>query len=137
MKPLSRILHLEDDPNDAELIQAKLEQAGLICGVTVVRTRDEFEEALRQDGYDIILADFRLPAYDGMSALQLVLTMCPDTPFIVVSDTMCEEAAIEALTQGAADYVLKRNMSHLASAVRRALQEARNRRERSQKSTID
>jgi PAS domain S-box-containing protein len=130
MDPLIRILHLEDDPADVELVQAKLEDAGLACRITRVQTRDEFGEALRQDENDIILADYQLPMYDGMSALQLVQKLCPDVPFIFVSGTMGEEAAIEGLTEGATDYVLKQNLLRLGSAVKRALNEAKNRRER-------
>jgi PAS domain S-box-containing protein len=81
---------------------------------------------------DIILADYRLPMYDGMSALGLAQEVCPDVPFIFVSGKLGEEAAIAALTRGATDYVLKENLSRLAPAVRRALQEARNLQERRQ-----
>ena len=95
MKPLIRILHLEDDPNDVELVQAKLEEAGLTCRLTAVQARDEFEKALRQNEYDIILADFRLPMYDGISALRLTQELCPDIPFIFVSGAMGEDAAVE------------------------------------------
>jgi PAS domain S-box-containing protein len=132
MAPLTQILHLEDDPADAELIQAKMEEADLACRITRVQTRDEFDDALNRGGYDIILADYRLPTYDGMSALRLAQEKCPEIPVIFVSGTMGEEAAIEGLTQGATDYVLKHNLSRLASAVRRALQEARNQHERRQ-----
>ncbi|MFZ2633515.1 MAG: hypothetical protein WA081_20005 [Desulfosalsimonadaceae bacterium] len=59
------ILHLEDDPADAELVQVKLEEAGIACRITHVQTRDEFDEALRRERYDTILADYRLPMYDG------------------------------------------------------------------------
>jgi two-component system, cell cycle sensor histidine kinase and response regulator CckA len=124
------ILHLEDDPADAELVQARIEEAGLACRITHVQTRDEFDEALRQDGYDIILADYRLPMYDGMSALRLAIELRPDVPFIFVSGTMGEEAVIEGLTNGATDYVLKQKLLRLAPAVKRALHEAENSRER-------
>ena len=127
MDPFIRILHLEDDPMDAELVQAKLGEAGLACRITRVQARDEFEQALEQEVFDIILADFRLPSYDGISALRATLARRPEVPFLFVSGTMGEEAAIEALTQGATDYVLKHNLSRLASAVQRALQEAENR----------
>ena len=130
MEPIIRVLHLEDDPFDAQLIQAKLAEADLVCRVKLVQTRDEFEQALTQDPPDIILADYRLPAFDGMAALRLVQARLPDSPFIFVSGTMGEEAAIDALIQGATDYVLKHNLTRLASAVRRALQEARERRDR-------
>lgn len=125
-----RILHLEDDPADAELVEASLESAGMACRVTRVQTRDEFRQALAGGGHDVILADYTLPTYDGVSALQLARELCPDVPFIFVSGTMGEDAAIEALTAGAADYVLKHKLSRLAAAVKRALREAENWRER-------
>jgi DNA-binding NtrC family response regulator len=125
-----RILHLEDDAADAELAQAMFESAGLVCQITRVQTRDEFELALLKGGFDVILADFRLPMFDGMSALRLTLEYCPSVPFIFVSRAMGEDAAIEGLTQGATDYVLKQKLSRLAPAVRRALHEAEDRRER-------
>ncbi|HMQ52141.1 MAG TPA: PAS domain S-box protein [Anaerolineae bacterium] len=130
MAQVIQILHLEDDPVDAELIQAKIEAAGLTCQIICVKTRDEFEAALRQGGYDLILADYRLPMYDGTSALRLAQELCPDVPFIFVSGTMGEQAAIEGLTEGATDYVLKQRLSRLASAISRALHEAESRRER-------
>ncbi|GAB4442301.1 MAG: hypothetical protein Fur0044_38720 [Anaerolineae bacterium] len=127
---LIHILHLEDDPADAELVQAKLEAAGLTCQITHVQTRAEFDKALRQDNIEIILADFHLPTYDGMSALRLAQEVCPDVPFIFVSGTLGEDAAIEGLTEGATDYVLKQKLSRLVPAVKRALHEAENWRER-------
>jgi PAS domain S-box-containing protein len=130
MEQLIHILHLEDDPADAELVQAKIESASLACQITYVQGRDEFEAALHQGGYDVILADFWLPKYDGMSALRLAQELCPDIPFIFVSGTMGEDAAIEGLTKGATDYVLKHRLSRLAPAITRALQEAENWRER-------
>jgi PAS domain S-box-containing protein len=129
MVSLIHILHLEDDPADAELVQARIEEAGLACRLTRVQTRDEFDEALRRDGYDIILSDYRLPMYDGMSALLLAQELRPDVPFIFVSGTMGEEAAIEGLREGATDYVLKQRLLRLAPAIKRALHEAENRRE--------
>ncbi len=132
MDALIHIIHLEDDPLDAEIVQARLAEHGLSCRIVRVQTDAEFDAALRDAGADIILADYRLPAYDGMSALRLAQEQRPDIPFIFVSGVMGEEAAIEALTQGATDYVLKHNLSRLAPAVKRALQEARNRQERKQ-----
>ena len=132
MGSLIHILHLEDDPLDGELIEAKLEEADLVCRITRVETRNEFEQALGRDALDIILADFRLPMYDGLSALRIVMERRPDIPFIFVSGTIGEEAAIEALTKGATDYVLKQGLKRLGPAVKRALCEAENRRERRQ-----
>jgi PAS domain S-box-containing protein len=130
MAKLIHILHLEDDPPDVELVQAVLAEDGFEYRITNSQTQDEFETSLRKDEIDIILADYKLPAYDGISALQLALEFYPDIPFIFVSGTMGEDAAIEALTRGATDYVLKDNLSRLPSAIKRALQEAEDRRER-------
>jgi PAS domain S-box-containing protein len=130
MSDLIHILHLEDDPLDRVLVQSELEKAGLAYRITQVQTRDEFELALIQGTFDIILSDYRLPMFDGLSALRMVLEKSPDTPFIVVSGTIGEDAAIAALTKGATDYVLKEKMTRLGPAVRRALREAQNRRER-------
>ncbi len=130
MDHLIHILHLEDDPADVELVQIKVEEAGLPCRITCVQTRPEFNQSLHQGGYDIILADYNLPMYDGMSALRLAQELCPDIPFIFVSGRMGEDAAIEALTQGATDYVLKQKLSRLVPAIKRALHEAENWRER-------
>ncbi|MEJ2660462.1 MAG: response regulator [Desulfobacteraceae bacterium] len=132
MGSLIHVLHLEDDPMDGELIQARLEEADLACRITRVETRDDFEQALGRDALDIILADYRLPQYDGQSALRRVEERRPDDPFIFVSGTIGEEAAIEALTRGATDYVLKQGLMRLGPAVQRALREAQNRRERKQ-----
>ncbi|MEJ2659808.1 MAG: ATP-binding protein [Desulfobacteraceae bacterium] len=132
MEALIHVLHLEDSLMDAELVQAKLEENDLACRMTRVETREAFEDILRQKAADLILADYRLPGYDGMSALRLAQEVCPETPFIFVSGALGEEAAIDALTQGATDYVLKQNLSRLVPSVRRALQEAQNRQERAQ-----
>ena len=125
-----RILHLEDDPADAELVEAILESAGLVCSITRVQTGDEFAEALRRGGNDVILADYRIPSYDGMSALRLAQELDGDVPFIFVSGTMGEDAAIEGLREGATDYVLKHKLSRLVPAVKRAIHEVENQRER-------
>jgi PAS domain S-box-containing protein len=132
MDGLINLLHLEDDPADAELVQATLEQAGLSYRIHCVQTREAFETALAQGGIDLIIADYRLPMFDGISALWLTQELGPDIPFIFLSGTMGEEAAIAALTQGATDYVLKHNLARLPSAVQRALQEAHNLREHKQ-----
>jgi PAS domain S-box-containing protein len=124
-----RILHLEDDPTDASLVEALLADEGLACTIVRAATREQFVGAL--DGsYDLILADFAIPGFDGISAQRLALERQPDVPFVFVSGTMGEEVAIERLKDGATDYVLKQRLQRLPSAVRRALDEARDRRER-------
>src|SRR5262249_37070848 len=93
-----RILHVEDDPADAELIRETLEAAGLPCpGARGVETRDEFARALAAEPFDLILADYRLPAFDGLSALAIARQQKPDVPFILVSGTMGEDAAVDSL----------------------------------------
>ena len=127
-----QILHLEDDASDAELIQAALDTADISCQITRVQTSADFSKALLKGGYDLILADYRLPSYDGLSALNLVRDQYPNIPFIFVSGTLGEDAAINALTEGAIDYVTKQKLSRLAPAVGRALREAENRTKRKQ-----
>ncbi|MGD9369121.1 MAG: response regulator [Desulfobacteraceae bacterium] len=130
MDALIHILHLEDNPMDMELVQAKLEEQDLAYRITRVQTEAKFDAVLHEGGLDIILADYQLPMYDGLSALRLAKQRRPEVPFIFVSGAMGEETAIEALTRGATDYVLKQNLSRLGPAVRRALQESRDRRDR-------
>lgn len=124
-----RILHLEDDNTDAEMIRITLELSKLDCQITYAKSGVEFEKALRSKKFDIILGDYRLPGYCGTSGLKLALEICPDVPFIFVSGTMGEDAAIEGLTEGATDYVLKQKLSRLVPAIKRALNEADNLRE--------
>jgi PAS domain S-box-containing protein len=118
------ILLLEDDPNDVGLIEGLLEAERYICRITCVQSRAEFLAALESKEIDLILSDYKLPAFDGLSALKLALSVRPDLPFIFVSGTLGEEAAIQALKVGATDYVLKTRMSRLVPAVQRALREA-------------
>src|SRR6202035_2630646 len=125
-----RVLSVEDDPKDAELIQDLLQTEGIVCQVTRVDTEAELLASVEQGGIDLILADYTLPSFDGISALKFAMKACPDVPFIFVSGTLGEEVAIEALKIGATDYVLKTSLSRLAPSVRRALREATQRAER-------
>jgi PAS domain S-box-containing protein len=128
--PPLRILLLEDDLGDVELIQELLEVDHFDCEVTRVQTRPEFLTALESDEIDLILADYKLPSFDGLSALKLAQSAHPDLPFIFVSGTIGEDVAIEALKIGATDYVLKTRLERLVPSVQRALREARERAER-------
>ena len=125
-----RILLLEDDSRDAELIREFLAAGDVDCTISRVQTREEFATALGDPGLDIILADYRLPSFDGLSALKLAQITRPELPFIFVSGTLGEEVAIEALKIGATDYVLKTRLPRLVPSVQRALREARERAER-------
>jgi signal transduction histidine kinase/ActR/RegA family two-component response regulator len=125
-----RLLHLEDSPLDAELILATLAAGGIDCDVHRVQTRADFEAALADGCYDLILADYSLPAFDGITALRIAHARCPGTPFLFVSGALGEELAIETLKNGATDYVLKQRLERLVPSVRRALREAEERAER-------
>ena len=124
------ILYLEDDPKDAELVQAILETGGFACHVTRVETQVDFCASLERHGFSLILADHTLPSFDGISALKIAAQNLPEVPFIFVSGTLGEEVAIEALTIGATDYVLKTRLSRLVPSVVRALREATERANR-------
>jgi PAS domain S-box-containing protein len=125
-----RFVLLEDDPNDAELIELTLAKDGLDVEWLHVVTEADFRAALASAPPDLVLADYTLPGFDGLAALQIALAERADTPFIFVSGSLGEERAIEALKSGATDYVLKDRLQRLPAVVRRALTEAHERRER-------
>ena len=130
MKTSLRLLHLEDDPVDAELITTTLIEGGIPCQSQLVDTRQAFVAALKEGRMDLILADYSIPGFDGMTALTLARQHCPDVPFLFVSATIGEELAIDAMHQGATDYVLKQRLGRLVPSVQRALRELENRAER-------
>ncbi len=121
---------LEDDPLDAELEFSRLEEAGFRCDVIRVETQEDFLKMLDQGGFNLILADYNLPAFDGLSALALFVERNLNIPFILVSGTLGEETAIESLKAGATDYVLKERLSRLGLVVKRALREVEEQRQR-------
>src|SRR5204862_137875 len=118
-----QILHLEDDPLDAELVQLQLQRRGIVCSFMRVETQAEFKSALEQTIVDLILSDSNLPTFDGWSALKLAAEICPGTPFIFVSGDTSDEVAREALARGADDYVCKGDISRLIAVVQRAFGE--------------
>ncbi|HEY8118578.1 MAG TPA: EAL domain-containing protein [Methylophilaceae bacterium] len=123
MEDLIRILHLEDDPLDMELIKHKLATEYANCDITWVNGKQPFEAALRQGSFDLVLSDFNLPDYDGMSAVKYIRKNYSNLPVIVISGQLGEEEAVECLKAGATDYVLKQRLQRLCAAVRRALTE--------------
>jgi len=125
-----RVLHLEDDDSDSELIRAALEHHGLQIDVRRVQGAAEFASALATGGHDLVLSDFTIPGFDGMTALLMTRDAAPDLPFIFVSGTIGEERAVAAMKLGAADYVLKGHLDRLSPVVERALREAEQRRAR-------
>src|SRR5262249_8480724 len=120
-----RILYLEDNPVDVEPSLALLEKDGLKYEMTVVDTREDYVAALEAGGYDLILADYQLPSFDGMAALEIAREKYSWLPFIFVSGAMGEEIATESLKRGATDYVLKERLAGLPASMRRAPGEAR------------
>ena len=130
MKGPLRILHLEDDPDYCDLVQLLLTKEGYQVQSVLANDRAGFEAALASEKFDIILADYLLPSYNGLEALRLARQKCPETPFLLVSGTIGEEAAIESLKGGATDYVLKPWSERLVPAVRRAIEEAKERTRR-------
>jgi signal transduction histidine kinase len=125
-----RLLHLEDDPIDADLITTTLMEGNIPCQSQLVDTRQAFVAALKEGRMDLILADYSIPGFDGMTALTLARQHCPDVPFLFVSATIGEELAIDAMHQGATDYVLKQRLGRLVPSVQRALRELDDRTER-------
>ncbi|WP_040485815.1 sensor histidine kinase [Lutibaculum baratangense] len=125
-----RVLLLEDSRQDYELIIAHLRRGGGVYEVTHTAGREEFERALDDGSFDLVLADYSLPSFDGRTALRLTRERRPDLPFILVSGVLGEEVAIDSINEGATDYVLKQRMDRLPSAVSRALAEANERKER-------
>jgi diguanylate cyclase (GGDEF)-like protein/PAS domain S-box-containing protein len=123
-----RVLVLEDVPTDAELAMRELKRSGLSYTVHRVETEASYRRALHEFDPDIILSDFALPGFDGLSALKIAQHERPHTPFVFVSGTMGEDSAVDALKLGATDYILKGNLARLGPATRRALKEANERR---------
>lgn len=119
----TRLLILEDNPMDLELTLATLKRGGLALEARHVSTREEFEAAFAEGGWDLILADYWLPSFTGLEALEAVRKVDALLPFILISGTLGDESAIESLKAGATDYVLKDNLARLLVVVRRALAE--------------
>jgi PAS domain S-box-containing protein len=129
MKAALQILNLEDNINDAELNAAMLAARWPHSQLIRVETRDDYVKALEEDQFDVILSDFTMPGFDGMQALALARKKAPTVPFLFVSGTIGEDTAIEALKNGATDYVLKHRLVRLIPVVDRALREAEERAE--------
>jgi len=124
MEQSLRILHLEDDPKDADLVKAILAGGGMSCEITRVETGETLTASLKRGQFDLILADYNLPSLNGLDALKIAVATKPEIPFIFVSGVMGEEFAVLTLHLGATDYVLKNNLVRLPAAVRRAIEEA-------------
>jgi two-component system, cell cycle sensor histidine kinase and response regulator CckA len=127
-RPLKiRILYVEDNPIDVELIRQNLRRGGIDVELVVVDGTRECEAMLEREKFDLVISDFNLPRGDGLEVLAAVRKKVPEMPFILVSGSLGEEMAIEALKQGATDYILKDRLSRIPVAVRRAIEDARGR----------
>lgn len=118
-----KILHLEDSLNDAELIHSLIEEGGIEHDYFFVDNKTDFLKILKVVNINIILADYSLPDYNGKEALAVSRKKYPSIPFIFISGTMGEDAAINAMLDGATDYVLKHKLERLVPAIKRALHE--------------
>src|SRR5260221_13557675 len=113
----TRVLYLEDNLRDRELIAAALADDGLQCEFVFAGTAAEFEAALAESGFDLILSDFTIPCFSGIEALALARLAQPEAPFLFVSGTIGEERAVEGLKSGATDFVLKDHLNRLPEAI--------------------
>lgn len=118
-----RVLHVEDNELDAELVAQALRKGGFTFSVVVVQTEAEFEQQLRLQSPDVVIADYNLPRWQGMEALEVLRRTGLDIPLILVSGALGDVTAVECIKRGATDYVLKDGLARLPEAVRRALQE--------------
>jgi signal transduction histidine kinase len=120
-----RVLLVEDNPDDVELVLVALQKDGFDVSSDVVQTVEEFTLRIQANGYDVILADYNLPQWSGMEALEILRCENLDVPLIVVTGYLGEEKAVECIKQGATDCVLKDHLTRLPVSVRRALEERR------------
>ena len=125
-----RVLIVEDSENDALLLEIELQRAGYGPVCERVQTRDAMTEALTRDRWDVVIADYVMPRFNGLEALALVKAKGLDLPFIIVSGHITDDTAVAAMKAGAHDYVMKDNLARLGPAVQRELREAESRRAR-------
>ncbi len=126
-----QVLIVEDNPADAELLVRELRRAKFDPQWKRVETEEDYLAGLRAD-LDLILSDFEMPEFNGLRALELLNERGHDIPFIIVSGTIGEETAVEAIKQGATDYLLKDRITRLGPAVSRAIKEGQERAKRKQ-----
>ena len=130
MNGMLRILNVEDSEDDFLLIERELRRAGIIARFDRVDTPEQFRDALAREPWDLIIADYSMPGFSGVQALEMLTGARLDIPFILVSGTIGEDTAVRAMKAGASDYILKGNLARLAPAIERELREASIRRDR-------
>jgi len=128
-EPSVHVLVLEDDAQDRILLERAVSSIPTPIAFRHVGTRASFEDAVDTESWDVILTDYMLPGYSGIAAVEAIKTRQLDTPLIIVSGRIGEETAVEAMRAGAADYVMKDNLSRLAPAIERELHQAQRRAE--------
>ncbi len=128
--PVIRLLHLEDSARDSQLIEDRIEATGLDCEIVRANSRERFEAELKAAPFDLILCDYNLPGYGGVTAIRDARRLQPDTPVMIVSGSIGETEAVACLHAGATDYLLKQQMERFGPALRRALDEAASQRQR-------
>src|ERR1044071_5425046 len=127
---MMRVLHLEDEPDFSALVAAIMEKEGMDAELFAVTDFKNFQAALEESPYDLIIADYMLPTCNGLQALEVVREKYPRIPVILLSGAIGEQAAIEILRAGATDYVLKNRLDRLVPAMRRAIEESQERSQR-------
>jgi two-component system, sensor histidine kinase and response regulator len=137
-----RILFVEDSPDDAELAANAIRRGGCDLTYQRVETPEEMRAALAQGTWDLVIADYSMPRFNGLAALKMLRDSGLDLPFILVSGTVGEDVAVEAMKGGADDYILKNNLARLPLAVERELRDSevrveRNRAEARYRSLVD
>jgi PAS domain S-box-containing protein len=130
MKTELKLLLLEDEISDAELIQKSLRRAGLVFKATIVSDKPEFAAALLKYTFDVILADNSLPQFNSAEALKFLHEQDIDSPFILVTGMVSEEFAVDIIHQGADDYILKNNLTRLPSSIARAIEKRKTKKEK-------
>ncbi|MDP9078768.1 MAG: response regulator [Bacteroidota bacterium] len=128
MNDVYKILILEDNQSDVDLLKRELKKNGLLFTSEVVQTRESYENALETYNPDIILSDYTLPAFDGVAAFRMKQIKTPDIPFIIVSGSIGEERSVELIKDGVTDYALKDKLFSLPLKISRALRDAKEKR---------
>src|SRR5260370_12220237 len=121
MKPILRVMYLEDDTRDAELVQETLAADGIECAMTRVETEADFISTLEKGSTDLVFADYTLPSFDGLSALDSVQKNCPQGPLLFVSGTLAGQLAIEPLKNGPPPYLFTTRLPLLPPPLLRPL----------------
>src|SRR5579859_2222046 len=123
VSPILRALIVEDNPRDVKLLVATLEKGGYSLTVVSVDTPEMFQKQLDESHHDVILADYKLPNWTAMDALEIVKKSGKDIPIIVITGSLDDETAVELIKKGATDYMLKDRMARLPQAIKIALNE--------------